>query len=180
MTSGSDISRDGSAPPPVALLEGDVAGADPDAYLQCGVAGTGLVVPVQGLLDRRRGTQRVAGAGEGSHHPVAEVLDQVAPVRFDGPGDDPVVVAAQLFGGVLAEPGAQLGGSDQVGEDDDRRRAFHLNRAPRSRFESYGRLLPQRHSPEAGPALLDDLTAGHVPGGLWSPPRFGRRVVSVR
>ena len=92
----------------VPLFKGDVPRAGPDPHLQRHAAGPRSVVAVEGLLDRHRRSQRVGGAGEGGHHPVAEVLDQPAPVALDCIGDQPVVGTAERLGGVVAEARPKL------------------------------------------------------------------------
>ena len=87
----------------VVVLDGDVAGAQPDADRQAHVGAPHR--PVERLLD---GDRCVGGPGrgpEGGEEAVAEALDHPAAVAGDRLGDQGVVGPAHGVGAVLAQPG---------------------------------------------------------------------------
>ena len=108
----------------VVVLQGDVAGADPDAHREP-VLGVALDMGADGLLDGDGGTDRLGRAGEQGQDAVAEALDDLAAVGGDGVGQQAVVGPAQRLGPLLAERDPQLGGPDEVGHQDRRRLRSH-------------------------------------------------------
>ncbi len=113
----------------VVVLEGHVAGADPDAHRQL-VVGMALDVGADGLLDGHGGADRLRRAGEQGQDTVAEALDDLATVGGDGIGQQAVVGPAQGLGPLLTEGDPQLGGADQIGHQDRRRLRSHTRPSP--------------------------------------------------
>ena len=108
----------------VVVLEGHVAGADPDAHREP-VVGVTLDVGADGLLDGDGRTDGLRRTREHGQHAVAEALDHLAVVGGDGVGQQAVVDPTQRLGPLLPERDPVLGRSDEVGHQDRRRLRGH-------------------------------------------------------
>jgi hypothetical protein len=101
----------------VGALPGDVASADADPHTHP----RPVAAPARRLgrlLDRDRGRDRVGRARERGHDPVAEIVVERAVVGADRLGQQPLVRLAMRLGVLLPEPHAQLGRSDEIGEEN--------------------------------------------------------------
>jgi hypothetical protein len=120
--------RDDRRAEDVAALDGHVADGDPDAHVHGFAAAA--VVPGELPLDRHRGLDRVARRLEDGHDPVAGGVGDVAVVGGDRAPHQAVVGVTQLPRRLLAEAVEQVGGADEVGEQDRHRappRGFHVS-----------------------------------------------------
>src|SRR5581483_8611480 len=143
----------------VALLQDDVAGAQPDPHLPGGRAPVRPALPFQRLLDADRRGHRLRSPGEDRHDAVTEFLDHPPPVGVDDVGHQPVVLATGGLGGVIAQPRPQGGRTHQVREEDDGRRPpARLAHGALGHDEIVRRTRHQRHrlmgaTTGSGPAL---------------------------
>ena len=83
------------------------------------------VLALDGLLDRDPARQSVRGGRENGHDPVSLVLDELTTVAGDRVGEQPVVAPAARVERVITKLGPQLGGADEIGEEDRARPRGH-------------------------------------------------------
>jgi hypothetical protein len=76
-------------------------------------------VAVEDLLDTYRGRERIRRSHEGRHDAITEVLDQPSPIRLDRTRHQAIVLAANHFSRLLAEPGPEFRRADQIREQHD-------------------------------------------------------------
>ena len=74
---------------------------------------------IEHLLDPHSGRHGVGSPRERRHDAVAKILDQPPPAGRDGIGDEMVVVAADILGGIFAHPRTKLSRPHQVREEND-------------------------------------------------------------
>ena len=100
----------------VAVLAVGVADAhaDPHAELLLGAA----VARLDGLLHLGRARQRLGGAGEHHHQPIAEVLHLPAARALERAAQQPKVLCPQLLRSLRADPIGDRGRTHQIGHQD--------------------------------------------------------------
>jgi hypothetical protein len=74
--------------------------------------------PAALLLHGDGAAHGVGRRGEGDHEPVAQPLDLFSPVGGSGLGEEVVVGPEDALGLLVARSGQELGGPDEVGEED--------------------------------------------------------------
>ena len=132
----------------VAAVPERLAGVNADPHRQLR-PGPGGVMPLDRPLNRHRAAQGVNGAAKDDHEPVPQALDLLASRLGDRLAQQSEVGPADLLGGVVPQPGKQVGRGHEIGEQQR-----HHHRPPVAHGNSLLRRQP------SGRGRRDEGTGG--------------------